>query len=72
MSFTQNIERDARLVLAGMTGGFDAVCGAAMLLPEFVGGPDKVIEHGEWLRSQPKDYIHQVADRAAEIEREAS
>lgn len=67
-TFTQNAARDAALVYAGMRGGFPAVASQAMFLPEFEGGPDAVIAHGEWLRAQPAAYIKQVADLAAELE----
>lgn len=69
MSFTANVDRDARLVLAGMYGGFEAVCAVAMQNPEFAGGPSVVLAHADWLKSQPEEYIKHVASKAAEMER---
>lgn len=73
--FKQDKERDALLVYAGMVGGFQGVCGCALEMsisahPEMKGGPDRVIQHADWLRAQPKDYMSSVCIRAAEIERE--
>lgn len=69
MTFEQNVDRDARLVKAGMSGGFEAVCAVAMFDPEFAGGPDTVIAHGEWLKAQPKTYIDRVIDKIMEEEK---
>jgi hypothetical protein len=65
-TFVQDLERDARLVATGALGGFEAVCAAAMLLPELAGGPDTVIAHGTWLKADA-DYAMRVAKRAAEL-----
>ncbi len=66
--FTQDIDRDARLVMVAMKHGPAALCSQAMLLgPEFAGGPDRLVEHGNWLRSDP-DYKQRVIDRCVELE----
>lgn len=69
MKFKQNIERDARLVIAGMHGGFEAVCSVAMLMVEFNGGPDKVLAHAKWLKSD-KAYLDKVIAKIIAIEKE--
>ena len=69
--FTKDVDRDARLVLIAMNHGFDALCTTAMLLgDEFAGGPDRLKEHGDWMRSD-EDYKNQVIDRAVELEKVA-
>lgn len=70
--FEKNVERDARLVLTAMVGGFQAVCSQAMHMEEFKGGPDRVLEHADWLKSQDDAYIMEVSTRAAELEAQAA
>jgi hypothetical protein len=66
--FEQNAARDASLVYAGMHGGFPAVASQAMFMPEFKGGPDRVLAHAEWLKAQPATYIKKVTDLVVELE----
>lgn len=54
MTFEKNLERDARMVAICARGGFEALCSYAMLLPEFSDGPDLVLEHAKWLKSDEK------------------
>lgn len=66
-TFTEDVERDARLVRAGMLGGFSAVCAVAMHYPEFKDGPDAVLAHAKWLKKR-QPYIAKVADAIADLE----
>lgn len=43
------MERDCILLRAFLTGGRDAVMAAAMLMPEFAGGPDTVNDYADWM-----------------------
>lgn len=68
--FTPDVDRDARLVMVAMNHGREALYSHAMLLgEEFAGGPDRLVEHGNWLRSDPA-YKQQVIDRCVELEME--
>ncbi len=72
--FTQCVERDAILVAAGMEGGFNSVCAAALAMstgtyPELAGGPDTVLAHSRWLKQQPLTYISDIADIITSRER---
>lgn len=68
MRFKQNTDRDATLVYAGMTGGFEAVCSQAMLMPEFSNGPNDVIKHSKWLKEQTAEYIESVIQKVQKLE----
>ncbi len=67
-TFEQDVDRDARLVLAGLQGGFQAVCAVAMMNPLFSDGPDAVLAHADWLKKQDPSYVTSVAVRASQIE----
>ena len=67
-TFEQDVDRDARLVLAGLQGGFHAVCAVAMMNPLFSDGPDDVLAHADWLKKQEPAYVTSVAVRASQIE----
>ena len=68
--FTMDVDRDARLVVVSMHLGKEALFSQAMMLgEEFAGGPDRMVEHGNWMRSQP-DYLKRVVSRCVEIEKD--
>lgn len=62
--FKEDIERDVILLRAAMHGGLDAVRGAAMLMPEFAGGPDTVTAYSIWI-SSPRRQAYRAAVAAA-------
>ena len=65
--YEQDVELDARLVVAAMRGGMIGFMGEALRL----GMPDTATAtgRGDWLKRQPKAYVKAVTDRAVEIER---
>lgn len=60
--FSENINRDIILLKAALAGDLDAIRLAAMLMPDFVGGPDVVTSYFIWM-SQPerRSYRKKVA-----------
>lgn len=60
----EDVERDAKLVMAGMIGGFEAVCMCAMQLG-MKGGPDQVVLHSRWMKKN-KNYMKKVVKRVEE------
>jgi hypothetical protein len=69
-NFKQNIELDARLVLAGMKGGIDAIMNTAFLMRDQLPTTKDATDRCEWLKRQPEEYINKVCDRVAELEKD--
>lgn len=62
--FKKDIKRDVILLRASLRGGLDAVRAAAMLMPEFAGGPDTVTDYSIWI-SAPRRQAYRAAVAAA-------
>lgn len=65
MAYQQNVELDARCVMAAMQGGVSAML--AVALRSGCPSPDDAIGRADWLKSQPQDYIDMVCKRVDEI-----
>lgn len=63
--FEENMTRDLILLRMSFEGGLDAVRYAAMMMPEFAGGPDVLDAYMKWM-SHPKRraYRERVAKEA--------
>jgi hypothetical protein len=63
--FQPNVELDANLVIAALSGGIESVLAVALAC----GCPTvkEAMARPEWLKHQPQEYINQVAERVAEI-----
>jgi hypothetical protein len=62
MTFEQNVDRDAGLVVMCMAGA-QVPAGIRFGLT-----PDELLAHGEWLRAQPGEYIDRVVRRVEEMQ----
>jgi hypothetical protein len=65
----ENVELDARIVLACMRGGMDGLVNWAFMNRNIFKTPNDAIERANWLKTQPADYINSVSKRAAELEK---
>lgn len=68
----ENIELDARLVLAGMIAGMEGVMIFASTKTHIFKTTEAVTERCEWLKKQREEYIVKVSERAAELESNAN
>ena len=66
--YTQDLELDARLVLAAVHGGFEGFAAVAMSRQDIFAGPDEAVARADWLKRQPAAYIEAVSARAAALE----
>ncbi len=64
--FEEDVDLDAKLVLASMNGMFAP---AAMALG--MKSPAEAFGRAEWLKQQSKDYIQTVCEKAADLENRA-
>lgn len=68
--FTEDVELDARMVLAAMRGGFDGLMLWAMRNHrDQFSGPDDVVRRAEWTKAQPASYMDRVVARVVELEK---
>jgi hypothetical protein len=67
--FKQNIELDARLVLAGMRGGMDGIMQVAFTMIDIFPTTEIVTDRCIWLKRQSDKYIKNVCKRVVELER---
>ena len=68
-NFKRDVELDAALVMAGMRGGFHAVCSAAMSLG--LSGPDEVLKRADWMKAD-EEYANEVVQTVLKIEKKVS
>lgn len=62
-AFTEDIARDVILLRAALAGSIDAVRAAAMLMPDFAGGPDTVTAYAKWMSHPDREpYRAKVAE----------
>lgn len=66
--FQQNVELDARLVLASMGEGIDGVLKFAYRNRDIFTRPDDAVHRCLWLKTQPEQYICEVSDKVVELE----
>lgn len=66
MALKPNVNLDAILVHASMSGGFEKFCFAAMNLG--FKGPDEALKRADWLKKQPKAYVDQVVAKVQQME----
>lgn len=67
VKFAEDIDRDAILLEAMLSGGIDKVRAMAMTMPDFGGGPDTVIAYANWMcHPARRTYRERVAKRIGE------
>lgn len=64
MAYEQNVELDARCVIAAMQGGVTAML--AVALRSGCPSPAEAMGRAEWLKTQPQDYIDMVCAKVDE------
>lgn len=69
-TFEKNIELDAQMVLAGMKYGMEGVMQLGFRLKDIFTTTKMVTDRAKWLKQQDKEYIKQVSNRAAKLEKE--
>ncbi len=69
VSFKEDIELDARLVLEGMKGGIDAIMNYGLRRRDIFTTTKMVTDRCEWLKKQSEEYITKVSNKAAELEK---
>lgn len=70
VSFKEDVELDAQLVLAGMKGGIDGVMNYGMRRNDIFTTTKMVTDRCEWLKKQSDKYITKVSKMAAELEKQ--
>lgn len=68
MIFEQNIDLDAVLVKAAMTGGIHAYMNACFLRRDVFPDTNTAMARAEWFKKQPEEYLAQVTAKIIEIE----
>ena len=66
--FIENVELDARLVLASMKGGMDAIINYAFACKSF-STPNDAVKRCIWLKKQKPLYLKAVSDKVVELEK---
>ena len=66
--FKENIELDARMVLAAMGGGMQGVMSWALMHRDIFITTRMVMDRCDWLKKQSEGYITKVSEKAAELE----
>lgn len=61
MRLKQNVDLDAGMVIAAMTGNFAPFCIGIGL------DANESFRRAKWLKNQPEDYIQKVVEKATEI-----
>lgn len=65
MAYQQNIELDARCVIAAMQGGVMAML--AVALRNECPSPEEAVGRVEWLKKQSQDYVMMVCSKVDEM-----
>jgi hypothetical protein len=67
VTFQENIDRDVILLRAALAGGLAAVNSAAMLMPDFAGGPDTVTAYAAWMADPARHAYREKIAAALEV-----
>lgn len=66
--FKQDVELDAKIVLAGMKGGMDGIMSWGLLNRHIFETTQMLTDRCEWLKKQDTQYITKVSEKATELE----